>query len=66
MSDQRENGDSDSSPQEGGVTEQISPGGVRAERTAIRVAPEPADEAGLSFAATPGPGDSDGGDVYPP
>lgn len=28
---------------------------------------EPAgEEAGLSFSATPGPGDSDGGDVYPP
>jgi hypothetical protein len=36
------------------------------EGTAIRVSPEPADEAGLSFAPTPGPGDSDGGDVYAP
>lgn len=31
-----------------------------------RRARTPAGEAGLSFAATPGPGDSDGGDVYSP
>jgi hypothetical protein len=29
-------------------------------------AQELADEEGLSFAPTPGPGDSDGGDVYAP
>ena len=41
-------------------------GPARAAEDAYSWARTHAGEAGLSFAPTPGPGDSDGGDVYPP
>ncbi len=34
--------------------------------TSVEGAQQIAEEEGLSFAATPGPGNSEGGDIYPP
>jgi hypothetical protein len=50
----------------GAAWQDLVAGPVRAAEDAYSWARGQADEAGLSFAPTPGPGDSDGGDVYPP
>lgn len=42
------------------------PEAIESAEPTMRSAQEAADEEGLSFAATPGPGYSEGGDVYEP